>query len=242
MAAIGFWHGTTTWYPMNYNIPEIKESKDSTSQENAYLRLRNAIMVGAIPTGVSLTMRGLAEQLGLSPTPIREALRRLNSESAIALQDNRRMLVPHMTKGRFEDLIATRITLECHAALRALPYVSGVLIEAMRDTDLAMDRALEQHDYDTLTALNHDFHSILYRANPDHISMPLVESIWLQLGPFQREVISELDVFYQIDRHKQILSALDTRDAKALSAAIQKDIEDGVAAAGRDAIALRDGA
>lgn len=225
---------------MNYNIPEINNSKDSTSQEYAYLRLRNAIMVGAIATGASLTMRGLAEQLGLSPTPIREALRRLNSESAIALQDNRRMLIPPMTKGRFEDLIATRITLECHAALRALPYVSDVLIEKMRDTDTAMDRALEQHDYDVLTALNHEFHSILYRANPDQISMPLVESLWLQLGPFQREVISELGAFYQIDRHKQILSALDARDAEALSAAIQKDIEDGVAAAGRDAIAIRD--
>lgn len=199
-------------------------------------------MVGAIPTGASLTMRGLAEQLNLSPTPIREALRRLNSESAIVSQDNRRMLIPHMTAGRFEDLIATRITLECHAALRALPYVSGVLIDQMRATDTAMDRALDTKDYDVLTALNHDFHSILYRANPDHISMPLVESIWLQLGPFQREVISEMGAFYQIDRHKEILSALDDRDADALSAAIQKDIEDGVAAAGRDAIALRDSA
>ncbi len=242
MTPLRFWHETTTWHPMSYNIPEIEISTDSTSQEYAYLRLRNAIMVGAIPTGASLTMRGLAEQLNLSPTPIREALRRLNSESAIASQDNRRMLIPLMTKGRFEDLIATRITLECHAALRAIPYVSGVLIDKMRDTDTAMDRALEQHDYDVLTALNHDFHSILYCANPDHISMPLVESIWLQLGPFQREVISELDAFYQIDRHKQILAALDCRDADALLAAIQKDIEDGVAAAGRDAITLRDGA
>lgn len=226
---------------MNYNIPEIDTAKDSTSQEYAYARLRRAIMVGAIPTGASLTMRGLAEQLNLSPTPIREALRRLNSESAMVSQDNRRMLIPHMTKGRFEDLIATRVTLECHAALRALPYVSGIIIEEMRKTDAEMDRALEKEDYDTLTALNHDFHSILYKANPDQISMPLVESIWLQLGPFQREVISELGVFYQIDRHKQILSALDERSADALVTAIQNDIEDGVAAAGRDAIALRDG-
>ena len=226
---------------MIFNIPDIKVSKDATSQEYAYLRLRNAIMVGAFPTGAPLTMRGLAEQLGLSATPIREALRRLNSESAIISQDNRRMLVPQMTKGRFEDLIATRITLECHAACRALPYVSTILIEQMRATDIAMDHALAQHDYDVLTALNHDFHSLLYRANPDHISMPLLESLWLQLGPFQREVISELGAFYQIDRHKQILSALDTRNQDALLKAIQKDIEDGVAAAGREALNLRDG-
>lgn len=226
---------------MNYTIPKIENSADLTSQEYVYARLRNAIMVGAIPTGASLTMRGLADQLDLSPTPIREALRRLNSESAIVSQDNRRMFIPHMTEGRFEDLIATRITLECHAALRALPFVSDKLIEEMRAIDTRMDNALERRDYDVLTALNHDFHNCLYCANPDHISMPLVESIWLQLGPFQREVISELGAFYEIDRHKEILVALGNRDADALSAAIQKDIEDGVAAAGRDAIALRDG-
>lgn len=227
---------------MSFDIPEIEMSGELTSQEYVYARLRNAIMVGAIPTGASLTMRGLAEQLALSPTPIREALRRLNSESAIVSQDNRRMLIPPMTQGRFEDLIATRITLECHAAQRALAYVSDILIDEMRAIDTQMDEALERQDYDVLTALNHDFHNCLYCANPDHISMPLVESIWLQLGPFQREVISELGAFYEIDRHKEILAALDNRDADALSSAIQKDIEDGVAAAGHDAIALRDGA
>lgn len=225
---------------MNFTIPDITNSEDLTSQEYVYARLRSAIMVGAIPTGATLTMRGLAEQLSLSPTPIREALRRLNSESAIVAQDNRRMVIPFMTEGRFEDLVATRITLECHAALRALPYVSAMLIEQMRIIDTDMDTALERKDYDTLTALNHDFHTCLYRANPDHISMPLVESIWLQLGPFQREVISELGAFYEIDRHKEILTALDNRNAEALSDAIQKDIEDGVAAAGRRAIALRE--
>ncbi|WP_380058162.1 GntR family transcriptional regulator [Falsihalocynthiibacter sp. SS001] len=225
---------------MSYSIPEIDNEGDLTSQEYVYARLRSAIMMGAIPTGASLTMRGLAEQLDFSPTPIREALRRLNSESAIVAQDNRRMLIPPMTEGRFEDLVATRITLECHAAARALPYVSGVLIDEMRAIDTAMDEALASHNYDTLTALNHDFHHRLYCANPDQISMPLVESIWLQLGPFQREVISELGSFYQIDRHKEILTALDNRDEDALVAAIRKDIEDGVAAAGRDAIQARE--
>jgi hypothetical protein len=65
-----------------------------TTQEYAYLRLRNAVMVGALPPGTGLTFRGLAEQLSLSPTPIREALRRLSSENAIKVLGNRRLRVP----------------------------------------------------------------------------------------------------------------------------------------------------
>lgn len=224
---------------MTFEIPELAPLPLLTSQEQVYARLRHAIMIGAIPPGTSLTMRGLADQLDLSPTPIREALRRLTSENAIQAQDNRRMLVPVMTSGRFDDLIATRTALECHAARRALPFVSDVIVVQMRTIDTEMDVALVARDYDRLTVLNHDFHATLYCANPDQTAMPLVESIWLQLGPFQREVIAALDTFYQVDRHKEILAALEVRNEAALIAAIEKDIEDGVASAGRNAIAAR---
>ncbi|KIO47727.1 GntR family transcriptional regulator, partial [Nitrosospira sp. NpAV] len=76
-----------------------------------------------------LTMRGLADCLGLSPTPVREAVRRLSSEHAIQIKDNRRMTVPLMTLDRFEELVALRVAIEVHTAKRALPYMSDVIIE-----------------------------------------------------------------------------------------------------------------
>ena len=96
--------------------------------------------------------------------------------------------------------------------------------------------ALTAADFHALTRLNYDFHARLYRANPNHSAMPLIESIWLQLGPFHREVLADLKAFYQVDRHKEILGALDARDCAALASAIRKDIEDGVGAAGRAAL------
>lgn len=223
---------------MRLEIPEIETSAQLTSQEYVYARLRNAIMVGAIPTGTSLTMRGVAELLGLSATPIREALRRLSSEQAIVPQDNRRMLVPKMTAGRFEDLVATRTVLEKHAAERAMPYVSAVLVAELRAIDDEMDDAIPAQDYDRLTRLNQTFHRKLYQANPDLVSLPLIESIWLQLGPFQRELIKDVSDFYVVDHHKAILTALDQRDLEALVRAIEGDIQDGLVAAGRAKIAL----
>ncbi len=224
------------------NIPDIPAASNATTQEYVYERLRNAIMLGAIEPGTSLTMRGLAERLGLSPTPVREAVRRLSSEHAIQIKDNRRMTVPLMTPDRFEELVALRVAVEVHTAGRALPYVSDIIIEKLTEIDDRMDRFVRERDLDQLTLLNQAFHRALYTVNPAQASMPIIESIWLQLGPFQRQVITRVTEYYEIDRHKEILAALTTRNAASLDDAIANDIRDGVLKSGRDLIALTDAA
>lgn len=226
---------------MNIHIPEFTSDDSITSQEAVYRRLRNAIMVGAIKPGAALTMRGLADQMSLSPTPVREALRRLNSENAIAVLDNRRMAVPVMTEQRFIELLETRITLETHAAKRTAPYVSDIIIAKMIEIDTQMDAALERQNFGELTPLNHDFHRVLYMANPHQASMPLIESVWLQLGPFQRQAMDELEEHYLVDRHKEILDALKNRDVAMLTKAIETDIRDGIEKFGLKALHIHKG-
>jgi DNA-binding GntR family transcriptional regulator len=215
------------------NIPDIPAIPGTTTQEYVYKRLRNAIMLGAIEPGTSLTMRGLAERLGLSPTPVREAVRRLSSEHAIQIKDNRRMIVPLMTLDRFEELVSLRVVVEVHTAKRALHYMSDFIIEKLTEMDNRMDEFIFERDLDQLTLLNQAFHRTLYMANPARASMPIIESIWLQLGPFQRQVLTRLTEYYEIDRHKEILAALTTRDETALQDAITNDIRDGVLKSGR---------
>jgi DNA-binding GntR family transcriptional regulator len=217
-------------------IPEIAQKPDGTTQDYAYFRLRNAIMVGALKPGTALTFRGLAQQLGLSPTPIREAVRRLSTEYAIEVLGNRRLRVPEMTIGRFEELVALRIVLETHAAERAFPYLSDVHIERLDSIDDKMDGAIKAHDLDGLTRLNHKFHLLLYGLNPNQSVTPLIESIWLQLGPFQRQVIENLEASYVVDRHKEMLKAMRDRDIAALCDAIESDIRDGSISLGRQVL------
>lgn len=218
---------------MPITIPPLDRPGDLTTQEFCYLRLRNAILTGAIAPGTALTVRGLAAALDLSQTPIREAVRRLSSENAIEVLGNRRLLVPEMTPGRFEELVLLRILLERHAAERALPWVSDIVVQQLAAIDARMDEAVTGHDLDRLTTLNHDFHRALYVLNPDQAVLPLIESTWLQLGPFQRQVIRNVEADYQIDRHKEMLAALRARDARALATAVESDIRDGVLRAGR---------
>lgn len=214
-------------------IPEFAGDGATTTQEYAYGRLRNAIMVGAFAPGTALTIRGLAQELNLSPTPIREAVRRLSSENAIQVLGNRRLRVPEMSLGRFEELVHLRISLEVHAANRAFPYISNMEIEAMRGLDDQMDVALAAGDFYALTRFNQQFHQRLYCLNTDQAVMPLIESLWLQLGPFQRQVIKTLEPKAFIDHHKEMLASMEARDVTGLCRAIENDIRDGSIRLGR---------
>ena len=219
------------------HIPEIPADGRTTDQELVYARLRHAIMIGSIEPGTHLTMRGLAEAMGLSPTPIREAVRRLNSEHAIEILPNRRMAIPAMTLERFEELVALRISLEVHAAERSVPYVSDIIIDKMQAIDEVMDQALINEDHDQLTISNQNFHRTLYAVNPYQVSVPAIESVWLQLGPFQRQVVKRVAEYYEVDRHKEIMGALRSRDVSALLAATESDIREGISQSGRQLLA-----
>ena len=217
-------------------LPEPLWLSHATSQEYAYNRMRHSLMIGAIAPGCAITIRGLATALGLSPTPVREALRRLSSENALTVLENRRIMVPEMNSRRFEELITLRCTLECYAAERAIPYLTDILIDDLKRIDALMDEALTRRDFDGLVLLNQRFHSAIYRANPNQIVMPMVESLWLQLGPFQRLAMTYVDDFYRVDRHKEILSALRKRDPITVGMAIEADVRDGVGRLGREAL------
>ncbi|RDE19916.1 GntR family transcriptional regulator [Motiliproteus coralliicola] len=216
--------------PLSIHLPPRQDSQTVTQW--AYQSLRNALMVGQIPPGRALTIRGLADLLGVSPMPVREALRQLAAENALEILGNRRVMVPQMTAMKFTELCEARIALESHAAVRALPYVDKERLEQLRQLDLEIDRAQESGKLEQINRLNQHFHRLLYRANPHQVTLPLIESLWLQLGPFVRLATQQLQDHYQIDRHKEAINALERQDSLALQLAIGSDIRDGLAFAG----------
>lgn len=224
--------------PVREHLATISSPKAAgdTVQESTYRHLRRSIMIGEVRPGVALTIRGLAEKLEVSPTPVREALRRLCAERALTLLDNRRVMVPTMDVQKFEELLALRIALETHAADRALPYINESLINELVVIDKSIDKAIEKGHYEEAIIANQQFHAEIYMANPDQKIMPMVESIWLQLGPFVRLAVSNLETFYRFDRHQEAVAALRQRDPLALRVAIEADIRDGIGHIGREGL------
>ncbi len=199
-----------------------------TVQEFAFRRLRHAIMTGRFPPGLAVTIRGLAELLDVSAMPVREAMRRLVAERALDLLDNRRVRVPEMTEARFEALIAARILLECEAARQALPHISQGDLADLRRLDAAADEVFAKGDVERTIEANFAFHRHLYSLAPSDALMPLIESIWLQIGPFMRAALTGATVYNRADRHHEALAAIAAKDARGLARAIEADVRDGI--------------
>jgi DNA-binding GntR family transcriptional regulator len=190
--------------------------------------LRRAIMSGRFPPGQAVTIRGLADLMGVSAMPVREALRRLVAERALTLLDNRRVRVPVMTAERFDELLAARIALETEAAVRALPLIGAERLASLQRIDHAIDQAVATGDRETVVAQNLLFHLTLYGARPDSVLVPLIESVWLQTGPFMRAALEEPPGQGAGDHHADALAAIAKGDAGALRRAIQADIQAGL--------------
>ncbi len=212
----------------NYSLSLIEKTEFTNVNEWVYQTLRTSIMCGEISPGVALTIRGLAEKLGVSAMPVRESLQKLASEAAVEIKDNRRVVVPLISPERFKELYTLRILLETHAAETALPYITDAKIKQLEVLDKTVDKAFADRDIIGGSLANQAFHRFLYQQNPIQACLPMIESLWLQLGPFTRVVLSKLVQYYDYDRHQEALEAIRQRDAFELRRAIEADIRDGI--------------
>ncbi len=199
-----------------------------TLQEKVFQRLRFDIMIGNFEPGKAVTIRGLAEELGTSPMPVREALRRLVAERALELLPNRRVTVPKMTAKKYQELADARVAMESLAARRAFPFIDEEKLNILSNIDKEIDKAIIDEDVETYLVKNMEFHFTLYNFGPSQVIFPLIESLWLQIGPFLKMAMKRKGLGTVDDQHIAAMKAIKNGDIEGLSQAISLDILDGV--------------
>lgn len=197
-------------------------------RQTVYEDLRYRLITGKIAPGVAISTRGLAQQLGVSQMPVRDALSRLAAEGAVEIRSKRAVMVPAMTRARFEDIMRCRMLLEPAAAIDALPYIDAARLRALRQADEATDEALRDGDISAYMESNFRFHSLIYRAKPTETLNRLIEMMWMQFGPFMRLVYGRVGTANLLDQHMVATQAIADRDAARLERAIHDDISDGM--------------
>lgn len=206
------------------DMPKLQRN---TLNDEVYDQLKQAIIAGTILPGSTMTIRSLAASFGISPMPVREALRRLVAEHVLVMLPNRSVALPVLTRARFRELTRIRTSLEGLAAEEAAARIDRRTIETMADINERMERkgAPRQSDY---LVLNREFHFALYHSAGLPTLLSIIESLWLQAGPLlniQQRVYSEANRTVQA-HHRVLLKALRRGDAGAARAAIVSDIEE----------------
>ncbi|MEH6365290.1 MAG: GntR family transcriptional regulator [Pseudomonas marincola] len=194
-------------------------------QETLYQNIRQALLSGQYMPGERLKIRDLAAQWGSSPMPVRTALQRLVSEGALEGEQQRSVRVPLMTDERFKHILQVRLNLEGHAAELAAERLSAEQIAQLRRCVEQMEVALEGRDLSKYLHENSQFHLILYHACGNPILLRMIESLWLQVGPFFNRLFTEADLSPRLnDFHLQALHALEAGDSRGVRHAVEQDL------------------
>jgi DNA-binding GntR family transcriptional regulator len=209
--------------------------------DQIYDSIRQALITGRIAPGKGVSLRTLAAELGVSPMPVRDAVRRLVAERALAINPaNKRLSVPSLTADRLEQLSLARLWVEPELAARAATRVDAGLIRQLQAIDAEVDEALRLGDVDRYMTANHAFHFALYERAGADVLLSMAGGLWLQIGPFMRVVFGRVGADGLVaDRHAEAIEALKVKDADGARRAIAADLSEGMdkmrAAVGTDA-------
>jgi DNA-binding GntR family transcriptional regulator len=201
-----------------------------TLQERVYAELRRSLIHGVFEAGEVLRIQNLAETLKTSTMPVREALARLVSESALEALPSRSVRVPLITRERLDDLARARRLIEGELTALALPHLTQADFDELRRLTTACEAAFRSEDPDkahVTSEWNHAFHFTVYRAAGSAVLIPIVESLWLQSGPYVRTAARIHDERRDVPaahHHWALIEALERGDEAGAIAALRQDI------------------
>jgi len=196
--------------------------------ETAYATLKDSLIRGAMQPGTKLTLRSVAEVLGVSTTPARDAITRLIGEGGLINTGPKTVIVPYLSLSDLDEITAIRLSLEGLAAEQATNNVTEADIQELEDLQERINRGLDEGRYTDVLDANKDFHFLIYRRSGMGRLVTIIESLWLRMGPAFNGLYPE---FAQsrtgVSNHLWAMRGLQDRDPAAVRAAIENDIRSG---------------
>ena len=178
--------------------------------------LRERILRGDYPEGAPLRQDAIADELGVSRIPVREALRQLESEGLITFSPHRGAVVPALSLEAIEEIFELRAGIERELLRRAMPHIAAAQLQRAADVLDAYDAALARGEVAAWGALNWQFHSTLYAPAARPLTMGIVQRLHHQCDRYLRMQLALTHGESRArEEHRAILAAARRRDARA---------------------------
>lgn len=187
----------------------------SRASEQAYGQIRAMILSGALPPGEQIREEWLAEQCGVSRTPVREALRRLESELFIRRSERQRSFVADWSLDDIEDAFVLRELMEGLAARRAAQRITPAQLAALTAENRAIGVAVSTDPPNVQAFLEHNrnFHAtILEAANSPRLTNLLARLIEQPVVWRTAQSYDVVDLQRSHKDHSELLAAFQRRD------------------------------
>mgnify|MGYP001366209635 CR=1 FL=1 len=209
--------------------PRLKSIERSTLWDRAYESLKDALLAGKFPPGERVVLRKVADDLGLSPPPVRDAVNRLIDEKVLergGLGPGGAAIVPLLDEDQFSQLMTVRTSLEPMAAAAAAAHATPAQLDAVEAFLLEMKRSVKENRTDQYLDAHYHFHFGIYAMCGMPIVEEIIESAWLRCAPTLTLALPEnIPSLRRYASHVATIAALRQGDGEAAAAAIRADIE-----------------
>lgn len=209
------------------NSPKYETAqRGDTLAQQVSRQLSSAILSGMFAPLDRLNIRRLAEEMGVSATPAREAILRLISDEVLQINSKGAIIVPERSKSEIEEIFGIRRMLEGQMAACAAPALTDEDIVFLETTQEQFLRSLADTNFKEVLRYNSLFHFRIYERAQQPIGLRIVESLWLRIGPALRHMYPYLQQNRGDHRgHENIIEAARRRDPEALRLAVLADLE-----------------
>lgn len=183
-----------------------------SKSERAYAAIKGRIIGGEYTPGYRLVLAKLAEDLGFSVVPVREAIRRLEAESFVTFERNIGATVAGIEPTEYLYTMQTLSIVEGAATALSAPLITASDIARAREINEQMRESLEHFDPVRFTALNLDFHSVLFENCPNPHILDLVHRGWNRLQALRSSTFSYVPgrARDSVAEHESILQLLES--------------------------------
>ena len=188
--------------------------------------LRQAILRGELEPGERLMEIHLANRLGVSRTPIREAIRKLELEGLVVMIPRRGAIVASITEKDLKDVLEVRRTLEIMAGEIACERITPELLEQLKNTGHEFMVRKDTNDFTSLAEVDVKFHDIIYAATGNHRLISILNNLREQMYRYRLEYLKDTGSHERLNsEHYEIYEGIRNGDKETVKAAIGRHID-----------------
>ncbi|MFW5996119.1 MAG: GntR family transcriptional regulator [Halanaerobiaceae bacterium] len=208
------------------DLPPLDSYSYKPLRRQVYEVLREAILTGKLEPGEKITEVEIAEQLNVSRTPVREAIRMLELEEFIVIVPQRGVFVAGIRSTKeIDDIFQVRAELEGLAASLAARNISREQLEKMNNYISQIKECIENGDLENCVKLDISFHQIIYEASENTWLQKILDTLFEQMTRFRSKSLSlEGRLKKALNEHKKLGKALEGGEAEEARKLARKHI------------------
>ncbi|NLZ81478.1 MAG: GntR family transcriptional regulator [Clostridiales bacterium] len=210
---------------MKYNL-KVAENEYLPLRDVVFNTLRQAILKGELEPEERLMEIQLAERLGVSRTPVREAIRKLELEGLVIMIPRKGAQVAGITEKGMKDVLEVRKALEELAVELACQKITEEKIGYLEEHLVNFEKAINNGDLTSIAEMDVDFHDTIYSATDNEKLVQMLYNLREQMYRYRVEYIKDQGTrVVLLEEHKEIINTLKNRNIKAAKEAIRRHID-----------------